>query len=130
MLKRKNSRNVDDDYIRVAREAEEAERKKKEAHDLLESRKTLFPAWTRERMIKEAIETPSILWLEPVISFDCNNTVDSQFDMPLTRNRLSSTPSLTSLKSLIRTLSLTGSSLTSIWRLLVLNTLLGAPSRL
>ncbi|KAL7600948.1 hypothetical protein Lser_V15G23566 [Lactuca serriola] len=85
MLKRKNSRNADDDASRVAREVEEAERKQKEAHDLLESRKTLFPAWTRERMIKEAIETPSILWLEPVISFDCNNTVDSQFDMPLTR---------------------------------------------
>ncbi|KAL7582299.1 hypothetical protein Lser_V15G44719 [Lactuca serriola] len=85
LLKRKNSRNVDNDNICVAREAEEAERKKKEAHDLLESRKTLFPAWTRERMIKEAIDTPSILWLEPVISFDCYNSVDSQFDMPLTR---------------------------------------------
>ncbi|KAL7618923.1 hypothetical protein Lser_V15G01055 [Lactuca serriola] len=85
LLKRKNSRNVDNDNIRVAREAEEAKRKKKEAHDLLESRKTLFPAWTRERMIKEAIDTPSILWLEPVISFDCYNSVDSQFDMPLTR---------------------------------------------
>ncbi|KAL7583070.1 hypothetical protein Lser_V15G44417 [Lactuca serriola] len=85
MLKRKNSRNVDEDVNRVAREAEEAERKQKEANDLLESRKTLFPAWTRERMIKEAIDTPSILWLEPVISFDCNNSVDSQFDMPLTR---------------------------------------------
>ncbi|KAL7619172.1 hypothetical protein Lser_V15G03621 [Lactuca serriola] len=85
MLKRKNSRNVDEDVNRVAREAEEAERKQKEAHDLLESRKTLFLAWTRERMIKEAIDTPSILWLEPVISFDCDNSVDSQFDMPLTR---------------------------------------------
>ncbi|KAL7587072.1 hypothetical protein Lser_V15G40115 [Lactuca serriola] len=39
----------------------------------------------KERMIKEAIDTPSILWLEPVISLDCSNTVDSQFDMPLTR---------------------------------------------
>ncbi|KAL7588162.1 hypothetical protein Lser_V15G40899 [Lactuca serriola] len=85
MLKRKNNHNDDDDYIRVAREAEEAERKKKEAHDLLESRKTLFPAWTRERMIKEAVDTPSVLWLEPVITFDCYNSVDSQFDMPLTR---------------------------------------------
>ncbi|KAL7601624.1 hypothetical protein Lser_V15G23907 [Lactuca serriola] len=85
MLKRKNSRNVDDDVNRVAREAEEAERKQKEAHDLLESRKTLFPAWTRERLIKEAIDTPNILWLDPVISFDCYNSVDSQFDMPLTR---------------------------------------------
>ncbi|KAL7604926.1 hypothetical protein Lser_V15G18168 [Lactuca serriola] len=85
MLKRKNSRNAEGDASRVAREAEEAERKQKEAHDLLESRKLLFPAWTRDRLIKEAIETPSILWLEPVISFDCNNTIDSQFDMPLTR---------------------------------------------
>ncbi|KAL7590731.1 hypothetical protein Lser_V15G37323 [Lactuca serriola] len=85
LLKRKSRRNDEDDNVRVAREAEEAERKKKEAHDLLESRKTLFPAWTLERMIKEAIDTPSILWLEPVISFDCYNSVDSQFDMPLTR---------------------------------------------
>ena len=84
LLKRKSRRNAEDDNVRVAREAEEAERKQKEAHDLLESRKTLFPAWTLERMIKEAIDTPSILWLEPVISFDCNNSVDSQFDMPLT----------------------------------------------
>ncbi|KAL7594699.1 hypothetical protein Lser_V15G28968 [Lactuca serriola] len=44
LLKRKNSHNVENDNIRVAREAEEAERKKKEAHDLLESKKTLFPA--------------------------------------------------------------------------------------
>ena len=69
----------------VATEAEEAERKMKEAHDLLESRKTLFPPWTLEKLLKEAIETPSILWLEPVISLDRDNTVDSQFDMPLTR---------------------------------------------
>ncbi|KAL7601907.1 hypothetical protein Lser_V15G26951 [Lactuca serriola] len=85
LLKRRSRRNEADISARVAREAEEAERKQKEAHDLLESRKTLFPAWTLERMIKEAINTPSILWLEPVISLDCSNTVDSQFDMPLTR---------------------------------------------
>ena len=52
MLKRKNSRNAEDDASRVAREAEEAERKQKEAHDLLESRKLLFPSWTRDRLIK------------------------------------------------------------------------------
>ncbi|KAL7600730.1 hypothetical protein Lser_V15G23049 [Lactuca serriola] len=50
----------------------------KEAHDLLESRKTLFPLWTLEKVLKEAIETPSILWLEPVISLDRINSVDSQ----------------------------------------------------
>ena len=61
-LLKKQGRDKDADIsARVAREAEEAERKQKEAHDLLESRKTLFPAWTLERMIKEAIDTPSIL---------------------------------------------------------------------
>ncbi|KAL7599546.1 hypothetical protein Lser_V15G23044 [Lactuca serriola] len=49
----------------------------KEAHDLLESRKTLFPLWTLEKILKEAIETPSILWLELVISLDRINSVDS-----------------------------------------------------
>ncbi|KAL7586307.1 hypothetical protein Lser_V15G38798 [Lactuca serriola] len=85
ILKRQSRNNEADISARVAREAEEAERKQKEAHDLLESRKTLFPSWTLERMIKEAIDTPSILWLEPVISLDRSNTVDSQFDMPLTQ---------------------------------------------
>ena len=45
----------------------------------------LFPPWTKETLIKEAIESPSTLWLEPVTSFDCDNTRDSQFDMPITR---------------------------------------------
>ncbi|KAL7598003.1 hypothetical protein Lser_V15G22322 [Lactuca serriola] len=85
ILKRQSRNNEADISARVAREAEEAERKQKEAHDLLESRKTLFPSWTLERLIKEAIDTPSILWLEPVSSLDRSNTVDSQFDMPLTR---------------------------------------------
>ncbi|KAL7597529.1 hypothetical protein Lser_V15G21757 [Lactuca serriola] len=85
LLKRQGRDKEADISARVAKEAEEAERKQKEAHDLLESRKTLFPSWTLERLIKEAIETPSILWLEPVISLDHSNTVDSQFDMPLTR---------------------------------------------
>ncbi|KAL7594507.1 hypothetical protein Lser_V15G29088 [Lactuca serriola] len=66
-LLKKQGRDKDADIsARVAREAEEAERKQKEAHDLLESRKTLFPPWTLEKLLKEAIETPSILWLEPV----------------------------------------------------------------
>ncbi|KAL7598229.1 hypothetical protein Lser_V15G23058 [Lactuca serriola] len=59
-------------------EAEATERKMKEAHDLLESRKTLFPLWTLEKVLKEAIETPNILWLEPMISLDRINSVDSQ----------------------------------------------------
>ncbi|KAL7586079.1 hypothetical protein Lser_V15G41333 [Lactuca serriola] len=85
-LLKKHGRDKDADLsARVAREAEEAERRQKEAYDLLESRKTLFPPWTLEKLLKEAIETPSILWLEPVISLDRSNNIDSQFDMPLTR---------------------------------------------
>ncbi|KAL7594772.1 hypothetical protein Lser_V15G29628 [Lactuca serriola] len=85
-LLKKQGRDKDADMSAcVAREAEATERKMKEAHDLLESRKTLFPPWTLEKLLKEPIETPSILWLEPVISLDHINSVDSQFDMPLTR---------------------------------------------
>ncbi|KAL7585290.1 hypothetical protein Lser_V15G44552 [Lactuca serriola] len=85
ILKRQGRDRDADISDRVAREAEEAERRQKEAHDLLESRKTLFPPWTLEKLLKEAIETPSILWLESVISLDRYNIIDSQFDMPLTR---------------------------------------------
>ncbi|KAL7609416.1 hypothetical protein Lser_V15G13555 [Lactuca serriola] len=74
----------DDDKETIADLFEETGRQK-EAHDLLDSRKTLFPPWTLEKLLKEAIETPSILWLEPVISLDRSNTVDFQFDMPLIR---------------------------------------------
>ncbi|KAL7619307.1 hypothetical protein Lser_V15G04057 [Lactuca serriola] len=85
LLKRQGRDKDADISARVAREVEEAERRQKEAHDLLDSRKTLFPPWTLEKLLKEAIDTPSILWLEPMISLDRSNTVDSQFDMPLTR---------------------------------------------
>ena len=79
-LLKKQGRDKDADMsARVAREFEANERKMKEAHDLLESRKTLFPPWTLEKLIKEAIETPSNLWLELVISLDRINSVDSQF---------------------------------------------------
>ena len=58
-LLKKQSRDKDPDMsARIAREAEANERKMKEAHDLLESRKTLFPPWTLEKLIKEAIESP------------------------------------------------------------------------
>ena len=52
-LLKKQGRDKDADIsARVAREAEEAERKQKEAHNLLESRKTLFPPWTLEKLLK------------------------------------------------------------------------------
>lgn len=51
---------------------------------MLETQKSLIPPWTIECIQKEAIDDPSIYWLEPSISFDLNNNVESQFDFPIT----------------------------------------------
>lgn len=66
---------------RIAKEAEERQRKQKDAHDTLESRKKLFPLWTLEKLIDEATEFPNVHWLDPVVSFDLENTKGSQFDI-------------------------------------------------
>ncbi|CAI9294325.1 unnamed protein product [Lactuca saligna] len=73
-LKRKAHDHELDENARIVREAEEKERKEKEAHDTLECRKLLFPLWTLERMLHEAVHLPSVHWLEPVASFDLVNT--------------------------------------------------------
>nr|KAJ0227884.1 hypothetical protein LSAT_V11C100043130 [Lactuca sativa] len=64
---------------------EEREKIEKDAHDTLVCRQALFPLWSLEKLMKEAIESPSTHWLEPVVFFYCENTRDSQFDMPITR---------------------------------------------
>ena len=51
----------------------------------MQCKKALFPEWNRDTLINQAIEFPSVYWLEPVASFDCDNSKDSQFDMPITR---------------------------------------------
>lgn len=71
--------------LRIAREEEEREKRERDAHDVLVTRQALFPPWTLEKLIKEVIESPSSHWLEPVASFDCDNTKDSQFGMLITR---------------------------------------------
>ena len=75
-MKRKKRDKELDETLQIAREEEEKERKKKEEHDTLVCKQALFPPWTRETLIKEAIEFPSTYWLEPVTSFDCQNTRD------------------------------------------------------
>ncbi|XP_023745445.1 uncharacterized protein LOC111893610 [Lactuca sativa] len=85
VLKRKKRDQELDKNLQVAKEEVERERKKKEEHDALICKKALFPPWTEEGLIKEAIEFPSTYWLEPVASFDCDNSRDSQFDMPITK---------------------------------------------
>nr|KAJ0197850.1 hypothetical protein LSAT_V11C700361140 [Lactuca sativa] len=84
-LNRKAREREIDLNAKIVKEAKERERRLKEAQDLLESKKTLFPFWTLEKLLKEAIDSPSTHWLELVVSLDCANTKDSQFDMPITR---------------------------------------------
>ncbi|CAI9276534.1 unnamed protein product [Lactuca saligna] len=50
----------------------------------LATQKSLFPLWTLERIQKEAVDEPSTHWLEPSISFQLDNIVDSQLDFPIT----------------------------------------------
>ncbi|XP_023770501.1 flocculation protein FLO11-like [Lactuca sativa] len=67
------------------KEAEERERRNKEEEDALNCKKALFPLWTKEVLVNQAIQFPSVFWLEPLALFDCDNSKDSQFDMPITR---------------------------------------------
>ena len=47
--------------------------------------KLFFLFSSLDNLIKEAIDSPSTHWLEPVISLDCDNSRDSQFDMLITQ---------------------------------------------
>ncbi|XP_052625758.1 pollen-specific leucine-rich repeat extensin-like protein 2 [Lactuca sativa] len=64
------------------------EQKRKEA-ELLEKKKPMFPVWTMDSLQRCAIDEPSILWLEPVMSFGLENSKDAQVDMPITRKAFS-----------------------------------------
>ncbi|CAI9299726.1 unnamed protein product [Lactuca saligna] len=73
-----------DKHQRIVCEVEEKEKAKCEAQVTLESHKLLFPLWTLERILNEAVDNPSIHWMNLVASFDLENMLDLQFDMPLT----------------------------------------------
>ena len=60
------------------------ENKDREAN-LIYQRKLKFPLWSLERLRMKVIEAPNSHWLEPVLSFDVENSKDSQFDMPINR---------------------------------------------
>ncbi|CAI9265410.1 unnamed protein product [Lactuca saligna] len=67
-----------------SQEAKEKERAEKEAHATLKSKMLLFPKWTLKRMQNQAVDMPSQYWLDPIASFDVQNSQDSQFDLPIT----------------------------------------------
>lgn len=76
-LKRKKRERELDETLKVAKEAEEKERRNKEEEEVLNCKKALFPLLTRDVLINQAIEFPSTYWLEPVVSFDYDNSKDS-----------------------------------------------------
>nr|KAJ0210445.1 hypothetical protein LSAT_V11C400208170 [Lactuca sativa] len=68
----------------IKKQRAELEQKRKEV-ELLEKKKSMFPVWTIDSLQRCAIDEPSILWLEPVMSIGLDNSKDAQFDMPITR---------------------------------------------
>ncbi|CAI9276276.1 unnamed protein product [Lactuca saligna] len=83
LVRKKRDIELHDLYaIRKKLEAEEV--KVKNAKIVVETLKALFPRWSMKRIQKEAIDEPSIYWLEPSISFDLVNDVENQFDFPIT----------------------------------------------
>ncbi|CAI9268126.1 unnamed protein product [Lactuca saligna] len=58
-LKRKDRDETLNESMQVARKAEEKEKAEREAQVTLESRKLLFPLWTLEALMNEAINNPS-----------------------------------------------------------------------
>ncbi|XP_023734159.1 uncharacterized protein LOC111882023 [Lactuca sativa] len=65
------------------KQMDDLEKKQKEK-ELMEKKKSIFPKWTIDSLQKSAIDEPSVLWLEPVMSFGLENSKDEQFDMPIT----------------------------------------------
>ncbi|CAI9287310.1 unnamed protein product [Lactuca saligna] len=84
-LKRRKSREAEiDENNQIVREAKEKARVEHEAQLTLESRKLLFPLWNLERILNEMVDNPNIHWLEPVASFELENTLHLQLDVPIT----------------------------------------------
>lgn len=73
-----------DDLLNLRKDLEAQEAEAKKVKLMLETQKSLFPPWSMERMQKEANDDANIYWLEPSISFELNNNVESQLDFPIT----------------------------------------------
>ncbi|CAI9270985.1 unnamed protein product [Lactuca saligna] len=78
-LKRRKAGEAEmDEHQRIVCEAEAKEKTEIEAQTTLES---LFPEWTLQRIQNEVEDLPSQYWLKLVMSFEIQNTKDSQLDL-------------------------------------------------
>ncbi|CAI9302686.1 unnamed protein product [Lactuca saligna] len=84
-LKRRKAHEAElDENQRILREAEGKEKAVRESRSALESRKLLFLVWTLQIIQIQPVDSPNQYWLESVVSFDLQNTQDSQLDLPIT----------------------------------------------
>ncbi|KAL7612009.1 hypothetical protein Lser_V15G06497 [Lactuca serriola] len=83
-LKRKSCDAQIDGNLRIAKEAKARVREAREARVTLETQKLLFPSLSMERILNEVGDNPNVYWLEPIVSFDLENSLDSQLDLPIT----------------------------------------------
>ena len=73
-----------DNLLRLRKELEDKEKKAEISKVTLETQRSLFPPWIMDQIQKEAIGDLNINWLEPSISFDLENSLESQLDFPIT----------------------------------------------
>ena len=83
-LKNRKAREVElDKHQRIIREADEKKELKRRPKALFKAKKLLFPKWTMKRIYNDVVNLSSQYWLELIVSFDLQNTQDSQFDLPI-----------------------------------------------
>ncbi|CAI9279876.1 unnamed protein product [Lactuca saligna] len=81
----KEKRDKDLDDLNALKENLDAEGVElKNVEQILASKKALFLEWTLDQMQEEAIDDLNLFCLEPKTSFDTNNDVEFQMDIPIT----------------------------------------------
>ncbi|CAI9296750.1 unnamed protein product [Lactuca saligna] len=83
LIRKKRDKELDD-IERVRKELEAQEREVVAAKFTLKTQESIFPPWNMERIQNEAIDNPSLYWLEPLVSFDLVNSTVSQFGFLVT----------------------------------------------
>lgn len=74
-----------DNLLRVHKELEDQEKEAEIGKVTLATQSTLFPLWSIQRIQKEVVDDPSTHCLEPSVSFELDNTSESQLDFLITR---------------------------------------------
>ena len=70
-----------DELQRIIKEADEAQKKKEQEEVTKATLASLFPPWTKKRIVREIAENDH--WLQPKVSFEVGNTADCQLEFPM-----------------------------------------------